>query len=77
MLPSSSLPVRELGSFMQKEFFKQPECDMNTVRRGTRARDAEISLYNVLAKENTRLFSLYVDLDPRCRTQGSMVRLFA
>ena len=39
--------------------------------------DADISLYNVLAGENTRLLSLYADLDPRCRTLGYMVKLFA
>jgi len=39
--------------------------------------EADISLYNVLARENTRLLSLYADLDPRCRTLGYMVKLFA
>ena len=39
--------------------------------------DADISLYNVLARENTRLLSLYSDLDPRCRILGYMVKLFA
>ena len=29
------------------------------------------------ARENTRLLSLYADLDPRCRTLGYMVKLFA
>jgi len=39
--------------------------------------EADISLYNVLARENTRLLSLYADLDTRCRTLGYMVKLFA
>jgi len=39
--------------------------------------EADISLYNVLARENTRLLSLYADLDPRCRTLGYMCKLFA
>ena len=39
--------------------------------------EADISMYNVLARENTRLLSLYADLDPRCRTLGYMVKLFA
>jgi len=39
--------------------------------------EADISLYNVLARENTRLLSLYADLDPRCRILGYMVKLFA
>jgi len=39
--------------------------------------EADISLYNVLARENTRLLSLYADLDSRCRTLGYMVKLFA
>ena len=44
----------------------------------TKARlDADISLYNVLARENTRLLSLYAELDTRCRTLGYMVKLFA
>ena len=44
----------------------------------TRARlDADISLYNVLARENTRLLSYYAEIDPRCRILGYMVKLFA
>jgi len=39
--------------------------------------DADISLYNVLARENTKLLSLYSELDPRVRTLGYMVKLFA
>ena len=39
--------------------------------------EADISLYNVLARKNTRLLSLYVDLDPRCKTLGYMVKMFA
>ena len=39
--------------------------------------DADISLYNILAQENTRMLSLYADLDRRCRILGYMVKLFA
>jgi len=39
--------------------------------------EADLSLYNVLARENTCLLSLYADLDPRVRTLGYMVKLFA
>lgn len=39
--------------------------------------EADLSLYNVLARENTCLLSLYSDLDPRVRTLGYMVKLFA
>ena len=37
----------------------------------------DISLYNVLARENTRLLQLYSELDSRCRVLGYMVKLFA
>ena len=44
----------------------------------TQARiDADISLYNTLASENTKLLQLYSELDPRCKTLGYMVKLFA
>ena len=39
--------------------------------------EADLSLYNVLARENTCLLSLYADLDPRVRTLGYMCKLFA
>merc|ERR1719429_136348 len=39
--------------------------------------DADISLYNTLARENTRLLALYSELDTRCKTLGYMVKLFA
>ena len=39
--------------------------------------EADLSLYNVLARENTCLLSLYADLDPRVRTLGYMAKLFA
>ena len=39
--------------------------------------DADISLYNILAQENTRMLSLYSELDRRCRILGYMVKLFA
>merc|ERR1712130_494366 len=43
----------------------------------TSAKVPIVKLYHVLAGENTRLLSLYADLDPRCRTLGYMVKLFA
>ena len=39
--------------------------------------DADISLYNILAQENTRMLSLYADLDRRCHILGYMAKLFA
>ena len=39
--------------------------------------EADISLYNILAQENTRMLSLYADLDSRCHILGYMVKLFA
>ena len=39
--------------------------------------EADISLYNVLARENTRMLSLYSDIDVRVKKLGYMVKLFA
>jgi len=39
--------------------------------------EADISLYNVLARENTKLLSLYAELDQRVRILGYMVKHFA
>jgi len=39
--------------------------------------EADISLYNVLARENTKLLSLYADLDQRVRPLGYMAKTFA
>jgi DNA polymerase sigma len=39
--------------------------------------EADISLYNVLARENTRMLALYSSLDPRVQHLGYMVKLLA
>lgn len=39
--------------------------------------EADISLYNILAQENTGMLKLYSELDERCRVLGYMVKLFA
>ena len=39
--------------------------------------EADISLYNVLAQENTRMLAMYSDLDAKCHVLGYMVKLFA
>jgi len=39
--------------------------------------DADISLYNVLARENTRMLCLYSDVDIRVKQLGYMVKFFA
>ena len=39
--------------------------------------EADISLYNVLARENTRMLALYSSLDPRAKLLGYLVKLFA
>ena len=39
--------------------------------------DADISIYNVLARENTRMLALYSSIDPRAKLLGYLVKLFA
>jgi terminal uridylyltransferase len=39
--------------------------------------EADISLYNVLGRENTRLLALYAGLDDRVKQLGYLVKLFA
>ena len=39
--------------------------------------EADISLYNRLAQENTRMLALYASIDERARQLGYLVKLFA
>ena len=39
--------------------------------------DADISLYNVLASENSAMLALYADIDERFKVLGYLVKLFA